>query len=81
MAKKGGRKGGEKNVGGLPKPHARLSLAAQQDFQKMLDAADLDGDGEIDLEELHIAMESQAFKWEVSAEVVFIAHVPATRCL
>lgn len=64
MAKKGGRKGGEKNDGGLPKQHARLSVAAQQDFQKMLDAADLDGDGEIDLEELHIAMESQAFKWE-----------------
>jgi len=47
-----------------PKKHARLSIAAEINFQKMLDEADLDGDGEIDLEELRIAMDSQTFTWE-----------------
>lgn len=52
--------------GAAPKPHARLSVAAQINFQNMLDKADLDGDGEIDLDELKIAMDNQTFSWDVS---------------
>lgn len=54
--------------GAAPKPHARLSVAAQINFQNMLDKADLDGDGEIDLDELKIAMDNQTFSWDVSKE-------------
>lgn len=50
--------------GAAPKPHARLSVAAQINFQNMLDKADLDGDGEIDLDELKIAMDNQTFSWD-----------------